>query len=41
MNNVYIYDSSQIHVYETEDLGSITDVATPLQSKVIQKESVG
>jgi hypothetical protein len=28
MNNVYIYDSSQIHVYETEDLGSITDVAT-------------
>ena len=27
MNNVYIYDSSQIHVYETEDFGSITDVA--------------
>ena len=27
MNNVYIYDSSQIHVYETEDLGSITNVA--------------
>lgn len=28
MNNVYIYDSSQIHVYETEDFGSIVDATT-------------
>ena len=28
MNNVYIYDSSQIHVYETEDFGSILDATT-------------